>query len=170
MQSEFIFVKLFIVSIHFDTQEEYNQNSLSVQSEFALASTRCTIRIHSHSYKVYSQNSLSLSQGVQSKFILAPTGCTVRIHSRCHGVYNEDYQCLQRIMACFTSIFELLASFNSTTSFYATSKKSNDVFMNGRIVVLVTLATGDNNVSICGFHFNVNFPLCLNFTTQCENS
>ena len=40
--------------------------------------------------------------------------------------------------------------------------------MNGRIVVLVTLATEGNNVSICRFHFDVNFPLCLNFTTKCE--
>ena len=49
-------------------------------------------------------------------------------------------------------------------------KKSNDVFMNGRIVVPATLATGDNNVSICHFHFNVKLPLCLDFTTECENS
>ena len=49
-------------------------------------------------------------------------------------------------------------------------KKSNDVFMNGRIVVFVSLATGDNNVSICCFHFNLKLPLCLNFTTECEKN
>ena len=49
-------------------------------------------------------------------------------------------------------------------------KKSNDVLINGRIVIPVTLATGDNNVSICRFHFNVKLPLCLNFTLECENS